>query len=185
MNLPAHLELYLGAIERGFGGSTGSGVCVGLFRDVPAYGMVTLATIGLSRYDLSQVSLPSCGQELLFVCEGDTWVESGGKMLLHIADEIRSRGRVLLRGETVWIGGGGVPPRGMDWLYASYPVVFNDMAELSVCRDAGREIIVSWLMPVFAGEAHWIKENGWEAFEDRMEQLHADVLNYNRERFPL
>ena len=64
-SLPAHYERRLGRIDRGWLDETKSdGIQVVSFRDQPESGVVTFATLGLSRYILNMTSGHGVRQEL-------------------------------------------------------------------------------------------------------------------------
>ncbi len=41
-------------------------------------------------------------------------------------------------------------------------------------------IIQAWLIPITYNEANFIKQNGWEEFEDMLVKVDPDLINFKR-----
>ncbi|CAM4210760.1 hypothetical protein PAEN110709_01745 [Paenibacillus endophyticus] len=64
-------------------------------------------------------------------------------------------------------------------LYVTTPVYFPDSFHTyDTTNDIS--IVQAWLVPITLNEASYVKENGWEAFEDKLEELDPDLKNYKR-----
>lgn len=44
-------------------------------------------------------------------------------------------------------------------------------------------IIQAWLIPITFNEANFIKQNGWEEFEDMLVNVDPDLINFKRASF--
>jgi hypothetical protein len=57
-------------------------------------------------------------------------------------------------------------------------VYFPD--DFAVYEHDGAEIVVTWLVPISAGEVRYVREHGWRAFEDRLAESDPDLTNVFR-----
>lgn len=40
---------------------------------------------------------------------------------------------------------------------------------------------MAWLIPITSKEAEFIRQNAWEEFEDKLEELDPDLIDFKRE----
>ncbi|WP_194924901.1 suppressor of fused domain protein [Catenulispora pinisilvae] len=80
----------------------------------------------------------------------------------------------LTIGSIIDIGRPWIPGSQCDHLVVSLPYPFGPSLELA--EDAR----FVWLVPITSGEAASIRENGFEAFEDRLESSGVDVIDPKR-----
>jgi len=178
MNAAEHLESHLGPIGEGWGSNSLPGVQVCAFREQPAEGLVTVATLGLSDFILSLGNTKRVRQELLFAFPAEKQPDEFAQLLLHVADGIVTRQTALLRGEVVPLGDRVAADSDAEALYASLPVSFPD--SLRTLSSTEPPTVFVWLFPVLPREVSAIAENGWDAFEDALERVQPDLFDLAR-----
>ena len=178
MNTAEHLERHLGPIERGWSAASLSGIQVCLFRDRPAPGVTTLATLGLSNTVLPVSSNRKVRQELLLASYDERPSQNLVKALMHGVETVLAREHALLRGDIVPLGGPITAGSAATGLYASIPVVFY--AGLATLQDSVPATVVVWLIPVLPAEIDFVESSGWSEFEERLEAADPDLLDLTR-----
>lgn len=68
----------------------------------------------------------------------------------------------------------------LEALYASIPVYFRETFQ-AFKVDGDLPIIQTWLFPITFDEAKFIKENGWDEFENRLVELDPDLVDFKRQ----
>jgi hypothetical protein len=63
--------------------------------------------------------------------------------------------------------------------------VYFDDDFLSVVLENGVETAVVWLVPIGASEASFVRERGWDAFEEELARQDPDLLDLNRAEMAL
>ena len=178
MNAAEHLERHLGPMERGWSATSLSGIQVCLFRDRPAPGVTTLATLGLSNTVLQMSSNRRARQELLLASYDEGPSEDLVKALMHGAETVLAREHALLRGDVVPLGGRITAGSTATGLYSSIPVVFP--AGLATLQDSVPATVVVWLIPLLPAEIDFIESSGWSEFEERLEAADPDLFDLGR-----
>lgn len=83
-------------------------------------------------------------------------------------------------GDTPSIGHGWIEGSACDHLLVTLPYQYGPKFE--ICHvDNSRHVRFLWLVPITAGEASYVRDNGAEAFEARLEEAGLDVLDPNRQ----
>jgi hypothetical protein len=184
MNLPEHLEKFLGTIETGWPRDADGRKMpfqVALFARGPRAGTVTFSTLGLSKTPLhSRASGKHIYQELLMIVPESLRVGPVPGVLQQIGQEAIAKGDALLRGDVVG-------PRGplfsdeskMEALYAGVPVCFPD--EFATYREDDRDVVMVWLIPITRSEAHFVRARGWNRFEDELVKANPDLIDPRRQ----
>ncbi|MET7355502.1 suppressor of fused domain protein [Streptomyces mirabilis] len=72
----------------------------------------------------------------------------------------------------------------MTSLYAGLPVYFDDDF-FSVTIENGSDVAIVWLIPITDQETDFIREKGWEAFEDALVRQDPDLLDPARPQLDL
>lgn len=178
MNTIEHLELHLGAIDRGYSADSTPGVQVCVFRDQPIHGIATLSTLGLSGSQLAMPRGRLIRQELMLTLPGAYPPEDFAKLLLHVAERPLRSGRALLRGDVIALGGAIAGGGAADSFYASIPVVFPEA--LATLQDTKPPTVFVWLIPLFPTERRFVKACGWSEFESRLEAADPDLFDLRR-----
>jgi len=179
MNVSAHLEHYLGPIERGWSASTGPmGVQVCRFRDQPYASASTFATLGLSHHALRMTEKREVRQEVVLSVQKSQAREELAGLLLEVATRMIREHRALLRGEVLPLGSTILPGTEATALYASLPVLFP--GGLATFSGTTPPTVFVWLFPILPNEVRFIATHGWSAFEDLLEQQAPDLLDLHR-----
>jgi hypothetical protein len=181
-NLLEHMEEFLGPVRAGShgDGSTPSGVQVAWFaNDVPARGLVTLSTLGLSRHHLDRPDGGTAHQELLFHFPEDDEPPNAAGLLFQLAAEMIHRSEAMSRGTIIGPRGRLFATGRMTALYAAAPVYLPD--EFARCAGAP-PVDLLWLVPITDTEAAFARTHGRRAFEDALEREDPDLSNPNRDQ---
>jgi hypothetical protein len=178
MNAAQHLEKYLGLIQRGWSSNSLPGIQVCLFTQQPGPGLQTLTTLGLSNAVLSMSDDRRVRQELVFAVDAARSPDDYAKLLLHVADEVRSSGRALLRGDVVPLESSIAVNSAAAALYASSPTAYPDT--FSTLEESAPPTVFVWLFPLFPGEVIFVRRWGWDAFESRLEAKNPDLFDVRR-----
>jgi hypothetical protein len=180
-----HLEFHLGAIKGGwFKDADGAGVPFPVARfDGPFPDSIVLATIGLSRLPLrSRVSGKAIHQELIMVFRSSEGPLNLPGVLQQLAEELGRAGTALLRGDVIGNRGTVVVGSELNALYIAPPSYFPHSFR-SLAVSGGPTVVFSWLVPITKEEAQFIAQEGWERFEDVLEELDPDLLDLTRKTF--
>ena len=179
--LIAHLESHLGAISGGTNGdeSTPEGLQVAWFgANRPYTGVTTIATLGLSRHHLAQSGSKGLHQELLMHLPMASQPRNAAGLLLQVAAELLLRGRGLLRGEVIGPRGPLIGSGQMTALNAAAPGYLPP--GFDICDTGTITIVMTWLIPITATEAHYVHTQGWPAFEETLAAEDPDLADLSR-----
>ena len=171
-----HLEVHLGKIARGWGDA--GEIQVVQFPDQPQKGIVTYSTLGLSSTPLPMNQGRTVRQELLVSVDSSFKPESVASFLVTFAEDVRGQDRALLRGDVVGPSEPLVPGVRARAVYASIPVFFDE--DLATYRGSSPPTVLVWLIPLPPEDAEFVKTQGWESFEDRLEAASVDFWDLNR-----
>ncbi len=142
---------HLGFMESGWKFEFPAGMQVCLFRNQPRPGIVTLATLGLSKHVLAMSDGREVRQELPFVFPADAEVGRFVTSLMHVADCVLREHRALLKGD-----------------------VFPDaVAEL---KDSTPPTVFVWLMPLLPNEAAFVHDVGRNKFESLFDLQRESIV---------
>ena len=175
-NLVQHLESYLGEIARGWGDA--GEIQVVQFPDQPQPGVVTYTTLGLSSTPLPMNQGRTVRQELLVSVDSSFESKRLASFLATFAEYVRAQNRALLRGDVVGPSEPLIPGVGASAVYASIPVFFDDA--FATYRGSSPPTVLVWLIPLPLEDAEFVKMQGWEAFEDKLESAAVDFWDLNR-----
>jgi hypothetical protein len=160
---------------------------VGCFEGGVLAGAQCYATIGLFKNHLtSRVSDRPQHLELLGCGRPVPGEETGPLpgVLEWVAERLVVSGEAVLRGDVIPLPVPLLPGGTMTALYATHPVYFDDDF-LSVVLENGVETAVVWLVPIGASEASFVRERGWDAFEEELARQDPDLLDLNRAEMAL
>lgn len=176
MKLYDHMELYLGKISEGWAPEEeGFNIQVVRFNSVPFDGISTYATLGLSNFILN-INSKQVRQELIFSAYDTYPADEVASFLMTFAEYIANGGTGLLRGE-IKMGPPLIRNVKSNGVYASIPVVFAD--ELQVFNGGDSPVVFVWLIPITDTDAHFVIKNGWNKFEEELEQNNCDLWDLN------
>lgn len=171
-----HLEAHFGKIARGWGDA--GGIQVAQFPDQPQKGIVTYSTLGLSSIPLPMNQGRTVRQELIFSVESSFDARSVASFLVTFAEYVRAQNRALLRGDVVGPSDPLIPGVRASAVYASLPVFFDD--DVATYHGSSPPTVLVWLIPLPPEDAEFVKAQGWESFEDKLEVASVDFWNLNR-----
>jgi hypothetical protein len=177
-----HLETYLGEIQEGWG----EDLCghslpfqVVRFARGPKIGTKALATLGFSKQALSsKVSGRIIRSELVMLARDGSKRLPG--ILQQVALELIQSHSALLRGEVLGPRGALLDGSKMEALYASNPVYFPEPFAACQTEELGT-IVFIWLVPITRDEAHFVRREGWSAFESLLEARDPDLSDLFRD----
>jgi hypothetical protein len=177
-----HLETYLGEIQEGWEKDASGNALpfqVVRFARVPKLGTEALATLGLSNHALaSRLSGKIIRCELVMLA-GD-----GSKrlpaMLQQVAMELIESHSALLRGDVLGPRGTLLAGSKMQALYASNPTYLPEPFAACQHEKLGT-ILFIWLIAITEDEAHFVKREGWGAFETLLEARDPDLSDLFRD----
>jgi hypothetical protein len=178
MNAVQHLEAYLGPVDYGWSSESLPGIQICLFRNKPSPGVLTITTLGLSNTVLSMDAGRRVRQELVVGVTGDEDVPNFAKLLLHVADQLLSSRRALLRGDVVALPSSVALGSAAEALYASIPTAYPD--EFWTLDDSSPPTVFVWLFPLLPSEASFVANEGWDEFEIRLEERNCDPFDVRR-----
>lgn len=151
------------------------------FSKGPFQGTTTYSTLGLSNHILkSSVSEKEILQELIIVSDSRFGDENIPSILQQVGLSILKNHSSLLRGEVIGPYGPLFDDSRLEALYSSIPVYFPDKFH-TFAIDKKSSIVMTWLIPITSEEARFINFNGWDKFEDILEEIDPDLVDFYRE----
>lgn len=184
MSLIEHIESNLGVIKNSWKlNLENTNLQVVKFLNKPFEDLVTYCTVGLSNFDLKINNVKTIKQELIFTVPKDQLYyndEDVASFILTFAKHIIETQKALLRGEIV--GPGNILFRNTksNSIYCSIPVFYED--DFHVYKGSSPETIFVWLIPLLKNDALFIKQNGWNAFEDILENIEDISIFWDLEK---
>ena len=178
MNIIEHIETYLGEIANSFILEEGNIRIRALeFHNTPIPNVNTYLTLGVSNFEFHRYAEKKYRQEYLFAAHKSFDKSDIASMLLTFSASIIEKKIALLRGEVI-----GkkqlISDIKANALYVSIPVFWDD--EFHEFSDSAPSTVFIWLMPIMSDEYHFVKSNGWNAFEDKLEISECDFWDLNR-----
>lgn len=179
--LIAHLERYLGQITDGWS-ETASGdelaAQVVRFRDASGWVPWTFATLGLSDHVLAFGDGREGRQELLCCGRDDPPGWEVASLMDVVARDIVASHVGLLRGQVLGPAGPVVDGSRLEALYCSFPMFWP--SELAQFDGLEPPVTIVWLVPISAGEAAFVRDRGWDSFEDMLVERDPDLRDWFR-----
>lgn len=145
-------------------------------------GISTFSTLGLSNYLLnSPVSSKNIQQELFLMVPNSYGYKNIPSLLNDIGSFAIENKKAFLRGYIVdCYSGIALIHTNFTAFYVSPPVYFPDsFASFSSISDE-TVIAICWLIPIYEEEKVFIKNNGWEKFEEVIENANPNFFDINR-----
>lgn len=178
MSLIKHIEKHLGRIYEGWQDQSDKSIQIALFKNQPQKGVSTYQSIGLSNYVFQLNSKKELRFEILFsLCESNESI-SVVEMLANISSYMIETKNPLKRGQLISLQENRFLGEKIIALYCCNPVFFEE----SYFEYSGmpQPVVFVWLMPVLEGEAKVIQTDGWQKFEDILENSNCDFWDMNR-----
>jgi hypothetical protein len=183
MGLVEHFEKGLGQIEVGWSvDADGRRMPFQIVRfpQGSGPGTISFATLGLGRYPLTSPDPDiEIRHELLMLAPESLRDGVLPSLIQQVGEETIHSQRPLLRGDVIGPRGPLIPGSQMEALYVTLPVYFPD--EFATCEEDDHTIVIAWLVPISAGEAHYIVHHGWADFEDRLVEQDPDLTDFGRQ----
>ncbi|EPD53269.1 hypothetical protein HMPREF1210_01000 [Paenisporosarcina sp. HGH0030] len=178
------LEDNLGEILYGFGDDAESAELpfqIVKFSKGPFQKTTTYSTLGLSNHILaSPENEMEIRQELIMVSYSEFGDEGIPGILHQVGMSILKDHSALLRGDVIGPYGSLFDDSNLEALYSSIPVYFHDSFH-SYDIDTNSSILMTWLIPITSQEAGFISKQGWDSFEDILEEKDPDLVDFYRE----
>ncbi|MDQ0201954.1 hypothetical protein J2S10_005165 [Neobacillus ginsengisoli] len=86
----------------------------------------------------------------------------------------------FVRGDVIGPYGPIFDDSNLEALYVTIPGYFPDSFDAFKVDDK-KTIIMAWLIPITSKEAEFIRQTGWEEFENKLEELNPDLIDLKRE----
>jgi hypothetical protein len=87
--------------------------------------------------------------------------------------------RALLRGEVIGPSEPVIPGVRLNAVYTAIPVLHDE--RLRTFDGTKPATVFVWIVPIHEEEATFVRERGWEAFEERLEAADPDLCDVDRE----
>nr|WP_314496028.1 suppressor of fused domain protein [uncultured Chryseobacterium sp.] len=177
MKVVEHLEKYIGEISRGADiVDKRYDLSISLYNNIPFEGVKTYSTLGMNHYFIDYY------YEFIFVCGNQfngneivSFLTSLSEYLIDSKNGVR-RGDILSFDFTI------TSETKMNSLYFSLPFYFDD--DLQELKLEDKSVIFPLIIPIYSSEAVLIEKNGWEKFEEFLEDNEIDDLwDFNRNEF--
>lgn len=179
MSIIQHLEEHLGEINRGWKDNDSHfPISVVSFEKQPFEGVTTYVTLGLSEYALPMTVDEEIRQELLFSAYEIYNSEQIASFLLTFAEYILFRKQALLRGDVIGPSKPIIFGTLLNSVYSTIPAVFEE--DLTVYSEMTPPVVLTWIIPIHEEEANYARLNGWNRFEDILEEKDTDIWNLTR-----
>jgi hypothetical protein len=183
-NFIQFLEHHLGTIECGWNQDDRGErlpVQIAKYSKGPFSGTKTFSTLGLSKVPLtSYVSRKQIWQELIFISYSNIGNLNIPALLTQVSQMALDSRTAFLRGEVIGPYGPIFEDSNLEALYVTGPGYFPDSFDAYKVDDK-KTIIMAWLIPITSKEAEFIKQKGWEEFEDKLVELDPDLIDFKRE----
>jgi Suppressor of fused protein (SUFU) len=179
VDVPEHIEKYLGNIEYGWSlANEAAGFQIVKVSNQPAPAVTTYSTLGMSRTKLIMPKNRVVRQELIFSAFEGYNSPKIASFLLNFGDSVLRSGRALLRGDVLGPYSSLTQGAHVNFIYCTVPVMFD--SRLATMVDSDPATVFVWLMPITDREAQFVKSNGWSKFEDILETSSPNFWDLDR-----
>lgn len=170
MELPKHIEKYLGKME---GGDIVShpiygNLSIAYFENQPNEGITSYVSLGLSNHVLYLTESKDIRIELLISLYNNYLKENIVDVLLSVSEEILTKHRAPLRGNVIKTKSTFLNNLNVAGFYITHPVFFEE--DFWVYENSEPSVVFLWLIPINQKEINFIELNGWDKFEDLLEE---------------
>jgi hypothetical protein len=178
MDIPAHIENFLGPIKQGWAWQEALGLSTALFDDQPAPGEYAIATLGFSRHVLDLPDGRRVRLEFLLIANKLYDPSPLAGALMRFAMSFVGSGQAPVCGDVFGPGPELASGSAKTHLYCTVPSIFPEgLAQLS---GTDPDTIFVWVVPISGREADFVRAVGWRAFEDRLEAENAALADLHR-----
>lgn len=177
--LVRHIETTVGRIDSGWmPEASGTGIVVARIHDQPDEGTSTFVTLGLSRHLLVMTSGREVRQEFIFAARDRFESQQIASFLQTLAESVGQSHHALLRGDVVGPSDPLIPGIRLNAGYAAIPVLHDPRLRTFDRTDPATVFV--WIVPIHGEEADFVRRNGWETFEERLEEAEIDLCDLER-----
>jgi hypothetical protein len=182
MNLIDHFERRLGRISGGMAQKI-DGVQIahyegGRFHDVESW-----STLGMSRHVLrARDSEKRYVLEIFLAARkvpGQLTADPG-KCVEWVARQMVGGHEARLRGEVQKLPSTIDPASALDHVYFANPVYYDEGFYSAELEPGGQMAGIVWLIPIGPREAAYVREHGWQKFEEKLERVDPDLFDLAR-----
>lgn len=182
MTIIEHAEKYLGTIQRGWKDDNSDlNLQIVSFQDCPSEAVSTFLSLGMSRDVLEINEQKSVRLELAVSVHSMTISSLIVSCLMSVCESIVRSGTAVLRGEVISLSTELAERIGFSAAYCTIPVFFDD--DFCTYEETTPPTVIVLVLPIHKSEAEYIDVNGWERFEDLLEEKDPDL--YSLERDPV
>lgn len=179
MNVVEHIEKFLGIIQEGWAPEWGEGVQIVRFNNQPQDGISSFASIGLSNHIL-KMNEKDVRQEILFSAYDRFDSNKISMCLALLAKEILASHKAILRGEIINSKKPILQGKEFQGFYSAPPVFFEE--EFAIYKLSSPFTILVWLIPLYAEEIAFVEAEGWDKFENLLEDEDCDFWDLERKK---
>lgn len=175
-----HAEKFLGKIDKGWKDNNSNvDLRILLFRDCPSENVSTYLSLGMSNQILELSPSKKVRQELVLSVYSLSISDMIVSFLMSLCEAILGRGKAVLRGEVIPLSTELAKRIGFEAVYCTIPVFFDD--QFYSYDEISPSTVIVWVVPIYQSESDYIKKNGWERFEDMLEEKDPDLCSLRRE----
>lgn len=179
MSLIQHVENYLGSIDKGWkDNDSEQNLQVVYFPDCPGETISTFLSLGMSDHVLELNNFKRVRQELVFSIYTVSSSELVVSFLMSLCEAVVNRGKAVLRGEVIPLTSELAQKIGFKFVYCTIPIFFDE--DFCSYDSTTPPTVMVWVIPIYDAEADYIKEYGWESFEDLLEEKDPDLCSLER-----
>lgn len=179
MSIIGHVEKFLGKISQGWKEKyTDGAIQVVCFERNPFEPLDIFLTLGLSNHKLKVSDKKKVRQELVFPISGEVSHAVIVSCLLFLCDLMLKDHSALLRGQVIRLPKEAADKLGFYAVYCAIPVFLDD--GFATFYGSEPPMVMVWIMPIHKTEADFIADNGWDRFEDVLEQQDQDLFFVGR-----
>jgi hypothetical protein len=182
MSLIDHFERRLGRIVGGSSRKIDEVQIVqygnGRFHDVESW-----STLGMSRHILTVRGTDKRYALEVFLAVRNipqTSITDVGRCVEWVAGEMVGRHEARLRGDVQQLPSRIHPASSLDHVYFAHPVYYDEDFYSVELEPNGQSAGIVWLIPVGPREARYVREHGWQRFEEQLERVDPDLFDITR-----
>lgn len=183
MEIIKHIEKYLGNITGGESVTIeeyGKIILI-QFENQPFAEIITHMTLGLSNHNLRLNDPKEVRIELMISICKEQNSPTLNDLLIYVSNKMLGNHKAILRGQVIHLPD-NVSLGDFSSLYVSTPVFFED--DFASLKDVEPNIVFAWLFPIYENEADFINREGWNKFEDFLQENEIDNFwDLNRNKF--
>lgn len=179
MTIIEHVERHFGQIQEGWKDNNSNlNLQIVLFKNTPSDTVSTFLSLGMSKEVLKLNEQKNVRQELVCSVYSMAISSSIVSCLMSICEAILERKQAVLRGEVITLSTKLAEKIGFSAVYCTIPVFFDD--EFCTYNGTIPPTVMVWVIPIHGSEADYIDANGWESFEDLLEEKDPDLCSLER-----